>query len=93
MTLDMTLDCDERCFELPQWKEVLARDPDRHIFATPEWNRVWWEEFGEGKSLLLLTMRRGADVVAIVPLYRKVEGDAGILRFNSRRSFGSSDSR
>ena len=81
MTLEVSLDCDERCFELPQWKQVLARDPDRHIFATPEWNRVWWEEFGAGKDLFLLTMRRGAEVVAIVPLYRKREGDRKVLRF------------
>lgn len=81
MTLDMTLDCDERCFELPQWKEVLARDPDRHIFATPEWNRVWWEEFGGGKDLFLLTFRRAGDLVGLVPLYRKHEGDRKILRF------------
>jgi len=81
MTLEVTLDCDERCFELPQWKEVLRRDPDRHIFATPEWNRVWWEEFGEGKDLFLLTMRRGDELVAIVPLYRKHESGRKILRF------------
>ena len=81
MTLELALDCDERCFELPQWKEVLARDPDRHIFATPEWNRVWWEEFGEGKDLFLLTMRRAGDIVGIVPLYRKHETDRKLLRF------------
>ncbi|MBW3593955.1 MAG: GNAT family N-acetyltransferase [Actinobacteria bacterium] len=81
MTLDLTLDCDERCFQLPQWKEVLTRDPDRHIFATPEWNRVWWEEFGQGKDLFLLTMRRGSELVAIVPLYRKHDGGRKILRF------------
>ena len=81
MTLDLTLDCDERCFELPQWKEVLARDPDRHIFATPEWNRIWWEEFGEGKDLFLLTMKRDGDLVGIVPLYRKHEGEKKLLRF------------
>ena len=81
MTLDVSLDSDERCFELPQWKEVLGRDPDRHIFATPEWNRVWWEEFGAGKDLFLLTMRRDADLVGILPLYRKHEGGRKILRF------------
>jgi len=81
MTLDLTLDCDESCFDLPQWKEVLARDPDRHIFATPEWNRLWWEEFGEGKDLFLLTLRRGEDLVGIVPLYRKREGSRYLLRF------------
>jgi len=81
MTLDVALDCDERCFDLPQWNEILARDPNKHIFATPEWNRVWWEEFGEGKDLFLLTMRRGPDLIAIVPLYRKHEGERKILRF------------
>ena len=81
MTLDITLDCDEACFELPQWKEVLARDPDRHIFATPEWNRVWWEEFGAGKDLFMLTIRRGGEVVGLVPLYRKHEDGRKILRF------------
>lgn len=81
MTLDLTLDRDERCLELPQWKEVLARDPDRHIFSTPEWNRVWWEEFGEGKDLFLLTMRRDGDLVGIIPLYRKHEEGRKLLRF------------
>ncbi len=60
---------------------MLARDPDRHVFATPEWNRLWWEEFGEGKDLLLLTLRDGDDLRAIVPLYRKSERGRRILRF------------
>lgn len=81
MTLEVGLDCDERCFELPHWRELLARDPDRHIFATPEWNQVWWEEFGAGKDLFILTMRRGDEIVALVPLYRKHDGNYKILRF------------
>jgi CelD/BcsL family acetyltransferase involved in cellulose biosynthesis len=79
--LEVHVDCTERCFELPEWRELLARDPDRHIFATPEWNRVWWDEFGVGKDLFLLTMTSGAEVRAIVPLYRKPEGGRKILRF------------
>jgi CelD/BcsL family acetyltransferase involved in cellulose biosynthesis len=81
MTLHVRVDCDEGCFELPQWRELLARDPNRHVFSTPEWNRVWWEEFGSNKDLFLLTMARAEDVVAVVPLYRKTEGDRKILRF------------
>ncbi|MGH2788358.1 MAG: GNAT family N-acetyltransferase [Actinomycetota bacterium] len=81
MTLDVRVDCDEACFELPQWRELLSRDPNRHVFATPEWNRVWWDEFREGKELFLLTMTRADDVVAIVPLYRKHEEGRKILRF------------
>jgi CelD/BcsL family acetyltransferase involved in cellulose biosynthesis len=79
--LEVRLDRTDRCFELPEWRELLARDPDRHIFATPEWHRVWWDEFGAGKDLFVLTMCRGAEVLAIVPLYRKHEGRRKILRF------------
>jgi len=81
MTLEVDVRCDETCFDLPEWREVLRRDPNRQIFATPEWNRLWWEEFGEGKDLLLLMMRRAGDVVAILPLYREVEEGRKVLRF------------
>jgi CelD/BcsL family acetyltransferase involved in cellulose biosynthesis len=36
-------------FDMPEWRTILERDPSRHIFATPEWNRVWWEQFGIGQ--------------------------------------------
>lgn len=81
MTLDVTLDTSERCFDLPAWPELLARDPNRQVFAFPEWNRAWWAEFKAGKDLLLLAMRRGEELVGIVPLYRKKEGERKLLRF------------
>ena len=80
-TLDISLDCTERCFDLPEWKQLLESDPDRHIFATPRWAKLWWEEFRSGKDLFLLTMRRAGEVAAVVPLYRKIEGDRRLLRF------------
>lgn len=79
--LEVRVDCDEGCFDLPAWRDLLARDPNRHVFSTPEWQRVWWEEFGEDKDLFLLTMSHGADVVALVPLYRKRDSGRKILRF------------
>jgi CelD/BcsL family acetyltransferase involved in cellulose biosynthesis len=84
MTLEVSLDCTERCFQLPEWRELLERDPNRHIFATPEWNKLWWDEFGHSgvpKDLFLLMMKRADEVIGIVPLYRKQEGDAKVLRF------------
>ncbi|HEX2259078.1 MAG TPA: GNAT family N-acetyltransferase [Actinomycetota bacterium] len=41
-------------FELAEWRELLDLDPTRHIFATPEWNRIWWEEFGPGMRTFVL---------------------------------------
>lgn len=82
VALDVRVDCDEKCFDLPEWRDLLARDLNRHIFATPEWNRLWWDEFGAGKDLFVITMHRGDDLVAIAPLYRKVEDGRKVLRFN-----------
>lgn len=80
-SLQIREECTERCFELPEWRQLLNSDPDGHIFATPRWNKLWWEEFGAGKELFILTMYRGDELVALVPLYRKIEGDRKILRF------------
>ena len=68
-------------FELPEWEQLLGRDPDRHVFATPQWNRLWWEELGANKELLVLAVHRGTEIVGIVPLYRKVENGRAVLRF------------
>lgn len=71
----------EETLDLAEWRELLGRDPQRHIFATPEWNRIWWEEFHQGKDLFALTMRRDEDLFAVAPLYRKHEEDRKILRW------------
>ena len=81
MTLDISIDCDERCFELPEWRELLSRDPNRQVFAYPEWNRAWWEEFKQGKDLFLMTMTRDSEIAALMPLYRKVDAGRKVLRF------------
>jgi CelD/BcsL family acetyltransferase involved in cellulose biosynthesis len=81
MTLETTLGCTEDCFDLPEWKELMKRDPNRHIFSTPEWNKTWWAEFKDDKELYILTMRRDGDIAALVPLYLKREAGKAILRF------------
>ena len=81
MILDVHVDTTESCFHSPDWQELVRRDPDAHVFATPEWNRVWWEQFGAGKDLFILTMRSRGELVALVPLYRKMEEGRAVLRF------------
>lgn len=71
----------EEAFRLPAWRALLDRDPRRSIFATPQWHRVWWEEFGSGKDLFVLVMGTGAATEAIVPLYRKRAQGRAVLRF------------
>ncbi|MBA2425704.1 MAG: GNAT family N-acetyltransferase [Actinobacteria bacterium] len=81
MTLTVKLECQEDCFDDPAWGRLLDHDPNRHIFASPQWHRLWWGEFKAGKELLVLTMRRAGGVAAFVPLYRKQEDGRDILRF------------
>ena len=68
-------------FDLPAWRGLLERDPDRHVFSTPEWNSLWWEEFSADKELFVLEVCRDDVPLAIVPLYRKIENGRRILRF------------
>lgn len=37
-------------FDSPDWRELLQTDPNRHVFATPEWHRLWWEAFARGRQ-------------------------------------------
>lgn len=80
-SLRVHIDREETAFLMPEWQKLLQREARRQVFATPEWNRVWWDEFREGKELFVLSLWRGEDVVAIVPVYRKVEDGRKILRF------------
>jgi CelD/BcsL family acetyltransferase involved in cellulose biosynthesis len=80
-TLRVRADCDEGCFDSPAWPRLRALDPNRHVFSTPDWNKLWWDEFKAGKELLLLTFERADEVVAILPLYRKLESGVRVLRF------------
>lgn len=72
---------DVDAFELPEWDKLLERDPERHIFATPEWNRLWWEEFGLGRRLVTVVLHDGDEAVGVCPLYVAEEGEPEILRF------------
>jgi CelD/BcsL family acetyltransferase involved in cellulose biosynthesis len=68
--------------EVPEWRELYACDHYRSVFSTPEWNRVWWEEFQADKELLVLVMRRAGAPIGVIPLYVKTDGEKKILRFN-----------
>ncbi|MDQ4095137.1 MAG: GNAT family N-acetyltransferase [Actinomycetota bacterium] len=81
MTIEVAAHSSLDAFDLPEWRALFERDPNSHIFATPEWNRLWWEEFGAGNELFVLDVRRGSDPLAIVPLYRTEQDGRRILRF------------
>ena len=61
----------------PEWRALLPRAGVNKVFASPTWLRVWWDEFGGGRELILLSVRRDGELVGVAPLMR--EGDA--IRF------------
>lgn len=50
------------------WQEFLHACANNHIFITPQWQRAWWQTFGNGNELLLLSVRQGSELVAIAPM-------------------------
>ncbi len=55
----------------PQWRDLLARSWLPLPFLSPTWLRVWWPEFGGDRELLLLSVRRGRELVGVAPLMRE----------------------
>ena len=64
----------------PQWRKLQEGDPNRTIFSTPEWNIVWWEEFGKDKDLFVLTFLDPAPV-GITALMLDMTDLGGRVRF------------
>ncbi len=57
----------------PEWRALLPRTSANKVFVSPTWLRVWWQEFGGGRELLLLSVRREGELVGVAPLMR--DGD------------------
>lgn len=55
-----------------EWNDVLARSASNNLFLTWEWVSTWWELYGAGASLYVVTARtaEGA-LVGIAPLHRR----------------------
>ncbi|MCH8206038.1 MAG: GNAT family N-acetyltransferase [Chloroflexi bacterium] len=51
-----------------QWGELLPSCATNTIFVTPWWQRVWWDHFGDGSELQLLTVRDGDRLLGIAPM-------------------------
>jgi len=53
---------------IPYWNDLLLKTPEPTIFQTYEYQRIWWRHFGLSRSLLILVIRDGDDVIGIAPL-------------------------
>lgn len=51
------------------WLALENGSTDASVFATWDWQRIWWTHYGGGRQLRLLVARQGSDVLGILPLY------------------------
>ena len=51
-----------------EWEKILPSCSTNTVFVTPWWQRVWWQHFGEGADLLILSVRENDEVLGIAPL-------------------------
>lgn len=53
-----------------EWREILPRCTYAPVFLSPTWLRTWWTDFGEGRELVLLSVREDERLVGVLPLMR-----------------------
>ncbi len=54
----------------PEWNHLLQRSATNTVFLTCEWQRAWWNTFGQGRTLQLVALRdEDGHLEAIVPLF------------------------
>jgi len=75
------------------WRGLLGASPADTIFLTPEWMEAWWDAYGAGRRGLLVRVRRGGALLALVPLQIARERWRGVLAVDTLRflSDGSFD--
>ena len=54
-----------------QWQELLQTSTNNHVFFTSQWQRAWWQVFGSGHELILLSMHDDGKLVGIASLKLK----------------------
>ena len=55
-----------------EWNGLLLRSGSRSIFQTYQWNQIWWNHFGGGRELWILSCRKGGRLLGIIPLMKRI---------------------
>jgi CelD/BcsL family acetyltransferase involved in cellulose biosynthesis len=66
----------DKLLSVDDWNKLAIRTIDYSVFITFQWQKIWWENFGRGKLLLIAAIRNG-EVLSIAPLFE----DSGMIFF------------
>jgi len=64
-----------------EWNLLLSESETNTIFQTYEWVWAWWTAFGQTRSLFLVEVRDGDNLLALAPLMLDWSGRKRSLRF------------
>src|SRR5215213_3188172 len=73
-----------------EWEDLCRSSPLSTPFQSWAWLYSWWEHFGEGYELRLITVRDEGLLVGLIPLMLKRRLGFGALRFIGHHGFVSS---
>ncbi len=72
-----------------EWNELLQASDSDGLFLTWEWLYTWWKHLSGGKRLRILTLRRGAELIAIAPFVVRPPSLRRLSPFRSVEFLGS----
>ncbi|MEX2587173.1 MAG: GNAT family N-acetyltransferase [Actinomycetota bacterium] len=68
-------------FDAPVWRQLLDADSNRSVFATPQWCRLWWETFAQGRQDTLAITFEDPDPVGLAAFTIDETSQGRRLRF------------
>lgn len=74
------------------WNKI-AEQAGATIFQTFEWNYTWWQHFGEGNRLYLMTFYQSNRLVGVAPMFLDSVSVLGFDGFTALRFIGSNVSQ
>ena len=61
-----------------EWDRLIERAAVERLFVSHAWLRTWWEAFGQGRQLHVVTVRSGGELIAAAPMMRTRRGVYGL---------------
>ena len=70
-----------------EWEALIPQGSLDTIFVMPQWQQVWWNEYGDGAEAILLSLRGSEGLDALAPLMRRagkitLMGDEDLYDYN-----------
>ena len=72
-----------------EWGELLQASASNSLFLTWEWLYPWWKHLSGDRTLSIVTMRSGGELVAIAPLASRSRRLARVVPFRSLEFMGT----